>query len=262
VPSAPPVSAGWFAPAGPRVLAHRGLAVDAPENTMLAFALAVSEGAAYVETDVHATRDGIAVVSHDPDLRRVAGREQRLLDLDLADVKAIRLDGEHEIPTLDEALDAFPETRFNVDLKSDEAVAPAVRAIARVRATDRVLLTSFDHRRRLRAVRALPGVATSASSRGIMAAMAAGLVPLPGLRRTLVRRALAGCLAVQVPERKGPIRIVTAARVAEWADVGVETHVWTINEPADMVRLLTLGVHGIVTDRADLALDEVRRRAE
>jgi glycerophosphoryl diester phosphodiesterase len=229
VPSAPPVSAGWFAPAGPRVLAHRGLAVDAPENTMLAFALAVSEGAAYVETDVHATRDGIAVVSHDPDLRRVAGREQRLLDL---------------------------------DLKSDEAVAPAVRAIARVRATDRVLLTSFDHRRRLRAVRALPGVATSASSRGIMAAMAAGLVPLPGLRRTLVRRALAGCLAVQVPERKGPFRIVTAARVAEWADVGVETHVWTVNEPADMVRLLTLGVHGIVTDRADLALDEVRRRAE
>jgi glycerophosphoryl diester phosphodiesterase len=91
--------------------------------------------------------------------------------------------------------------------------------------------------------------------------MAAGLVPLTGLRRTLMRRALVGCRAVQVPERKGPIRIVTAARVAEWAGLGVETHVWTVNEPDDMARLLTLGVHGIVTDRADLALDEVRRHA-
>ncbi|WP_370543950.1 glycerophosphodiester phosphodiesterase family protein [Frigoribacterium sp. VKM Ac-1396] len=259
--SAPPVSAGWFAPPGPRVLAHRGLAVEAPENTMLAFALAVSAGATYVETDVHATRDGIAIISHDPDLRRLAGRDQRLLDLDLADVKTVRLDGEHEIPTLDEALDAFPETRFNVDLKSDEAVAPAVRAIKRVRATDRVLVTSFDHRRRLRAVAALPGVATSASSRGITAAVAAGLVPVAGLRRALLRRALAGCGAVQVPERKGPVRIVTASRVAEFAALGVETHVWTVNEPAVMARLLALGVHGIVSDRADLALVEVGRLA-
>ncbi|MBF4599445.1 glycerophosphodiester phosphodiesterase [Frigoribacterium sp. VKM Ac-1396] len=228
---------------------------------MLAFALAVSAGATYVETDVHATRDGIAIISHDPDLRRLAGRDQRLLDLDLADVKTVRLDGEHEIPTLDEALDAFPETRFNVDLKSDEAVAPAVRAIKRVRATDRVLVTSFDHRRRLRAVAALPGVATSASSRGITAAVAAGLVPVAGLRRALLRRALAGCGAVQVPERKGPVRIVTASRVAEFAALGVETHVWTVNEPAVMARLLALGVHGIVSDRADLALVEVGRLA-
>lgn len=227
---------------------------------MLAFALAVAAGSPYLETDVHATRDGIAVISHDADLRRVAGRDQRLLDLDLADVKTIRLGREHEIPTLDEALDAFPDTRFNVDLKSDEAVAPAVRAIARVRATDRVLLTSFDHRRRLRAVRALPGVATSASSRGIVAAVAAGLVPVPRLRRTLLRRALEGCGAVQVPERKGPVRIVTAARVAELAALGVETHVWTVNDPGDMARLLDLGVHGIVTDRADLGLEVVRRR--
>ncbi|NRD26087.1 glycerophosphodiester phosphodiesterase family protein [Frigoribacterium sp. VKM Ac-2836] len=226
---------------------------------MSAFALAVSAGATYVETDVHATRDGIAVISHDPDLTRLTGRDQRLLDLDLSDVRAVRLDGEHEIPTLDEALDAFPETRFNIDLKSDEAVAPAVRAIARVRATDRVLITSFDHRRRRRAVRALPGVATSASSRGIAAAMAAGLVPFPRLRRSLVRRALVGCGAVQVPERKGPVRIVTSARVAEWAALGVETHVWTVNDPTDMARLLAVGVHGIVTDRADLALEEVRR---
>jgi len=261
VPSAPPVSAGWFAPSGPRVLAHRGLADDVPENTMAAFALAVAAGATYVETDVHATRDGIAVVGHDADLRRLAGRDQRLLDLDLVDVRAVRLDGGHEIPTLDEALDAFPETRFNIDLKSDEAVAPAVRAIARVRATDRVLVTSFDHRRRLRAVRALPGVATSASSRGIVAAVAAGLVPLPSLRRSMLRRALAGCGAVQVPERKGPVRIVSARRIAELASVGVETHVWTVNDADDVARLLGLGVHGIVTDHVDAVLEQVRRLA-
>jgi glycerophosphoryl diester phosphodiesterase len=66
---------------------------------------------------------------------------------------------------------------------------------------------------------------------------------------------------VQVPERKGPVRIVTAARVAEFAALGVETHVWTVNEPVVMARLLALGVHGIVSDRADLALVEVRHHA-
>jgi glycerophosphoryl diester phosphodiesterase len=250
-------ASGWFGGATPRVLAHRGLAVDAPENTMLAFAHAVALGVEYVETDVHATRDDIAVISHDPDLRRLAGRDERLRDLDLAAVKAVRLDHDQELPTLAEALDAFPDTRFNIDLKVPEAVVPAVEAIRRVGAERRVLLTSFDGASRRRALRLLPGTATSASRSGVVGMMAAGLVPVPALRRRLLRLALRGCGAVQVPETYGPARIVTAERVAELTAIGVETHVWTVNAPLDMRRLLGLGVHGIVTDRADLAVIEV-----
>jgi glycerophosphoryl diester phosphodiesterase len=110
-------------------------------------------------------------------------------------------------------------------------------------------------------VTALPGVATSASSPGVVGAIAASLVPVTAVRHALLRRVLRGCGAVQVPETWGRLRVVTRARVADLASIGVETHVWTVNDPAAMRRLLALGVHGLVTDRADLALAEVAQRA-
>ena len=257
----PATASGWFGPSVPRVLAHRGLAVDAPENTMLAFARAVAAGASYVETDVHATSDDVAVVTHDPDLSRVAGRDVRVRDLDLAAVKEIRLGDDQEIPTLEEALDAFPETRFNIDVKVAEAVEPTARAVRRLGAQRRVLVTSFDQRVRRRVLAALPGVATSASSPGVVGALLASVVPLAPLRHAVLRRVLRGCGAVQVPETWGAVRVVTRERVADLASIGVETHVWTVNDPVAMRRLLSLGVHGIVSDRADVALAEVARTA-
>jgi glycerophosphoryl diester phosphodiesterase len=248
----------WFEPATPRVLAHRGLHVTAPENTMLAFAEAVALGLDYIETDVHATRDGVAVISHDPDLRRLAGRDQRLLDVDWAEVASIRLARDQGLPSLVEALDAFPDTRFNIDVKSDDAVEPTIQAVRRAGAVDRVLVTSFDESRRARVVAGLPGVATSASSRRVVGAIVLGLVPFTSLRRRLLRSLLRGCGALQVPERRGPVVIVTSRRVADLAAVGVETHVWTIDEPDDMRRLIALGVAGIVSDRPDLAVAALR----
>ena len=248
----------WFEGPTPRVLAHRGLALDVPENTTASFLQAIAAGAHYVETDVHATSDGVAVVSHDPDLSRVAGRDVSVRDLTLANVRLVRLEGGYEMPTLEEALAAFPETRFNVDVKVAEAVGPTIGAVQRARAEHRVLLTSFDQRIRRRVLAGLPGVATSASSWGVVAVVALGAVPVTALRRRLMARALRGCGAVQVPERQGPLRIVTRRRVDDLDAIGVETHVWTVNDPVAMRRLLALGVHGLVSDRADLALAEVR----
>ena len=248
----------WFEGPAPRVLAHRGLALDVPENTTASFLQAIAAGALYVETDVHATSDGVAVVSHDPDLSRVAGRDVSVRDLTLTDVRLVRLEGGYEMPTLEEALDAFPETRFNIDVKVVEAVGPTIEAVRRARAEHRVLLTSFDQRIRRRVLAGLPGVVTSASSWGVVAAVALGAVPVTALRRRLMARALRGCGAVQVPERQGPVRVVTRRRVRDLEAIGVETHVWTVNDPVVMRRLLALGVHGLVSDRADLALAEVR----
>ncbi|HET8867434.1 MAG TPA: glycerophosphodiester phosphodiesterase family protein, partial [Agrococcus sp.] len=79
----------FLAPAPPRVLAHRGLALDAPENTMMAFFAAVDAGATFLETDAHATADGVAVLAHDPSLDRVAGQDvviERTLWQDLAQI--------------------------------------------------------------------------------------------------------------------------------------------------------------------------------
>ena len=81
--------------AGPRVFAHRGLAQDVPENTMLAFLRALTAGATHLETDVHASHDGVAIISHDPDLSRVAGRDELVSDLTLAQLRAVDLGHGH-----------------------------------------------------------------------------------------------------------------------------------------------------------------------
>lgn len=243
----------YFAPARPRVLAHRGLALEAPENTLLAFAYAIALGVSHLETDVHASADGVAMIAHDTDLSRVAGRPQRVGDLTVAELGRLDLGEAQHMPTLAEALSAFPEARFNIDLKSAEAVTPTVDAIRTARAEDRVLLTSFSERRRRAALAQLPGVATSASGPRFAAALLASVVR----GGPIVRAALRGLHAVQIPTRAIGLDTVTPARIRAFHAAGVEVHVWTINDEVEMRRLLGLGVDGIVTDRADLAVSVV-----
>lgn len=245
----------FFSPALPRVFAHRGLAVEAPENTMLAFLKALSIGAEYIETDVHASQDGVAVVSHDETLARVAGRAVRCDQLTMAELRRVSLGDGQSFASLAEVLDGFPTARFNIDLKSDDAVEPTVTAILEAKAVDRVLVASFSDQRRKAAVDRLPGVATSASRRASVRAVAAarlGLVPA-------VRTALRGVDAVQLPERVKGVRIITPRLVSAMHLAGVEVHVWTINDVPTMERLLAMGVDGLVTDRADLALQLLGR---
>lgn len=244
----------------PRILAHRGLALDAPENTLLAFAHALAAGAAYLETDVHASSDGVAVISHDPDLSRLVGRTTRVGDLAVADLERIDLGDGQSFCSLATALDAFPDARFNIDIKSADAAAPAAQAILAAGATGRVLVTSFSNRRRRAAMRLLPDVATSAAALPFAVALAALALGL----RPIARIALRGVGAVQIPESwmLGPIRVavVTPRSLRGLHALGVEVHVWTVNEPTDMARLLDLGVDGLVTDRCDLAVQVLAQR--
>lgn len=239
------------------MFAHRGLAVSAPENTLLAFQHALELGVDHIETDVHASSDGHAIVAHDDDLRRVGGIDARVDTLTARDLARLDLGAGQHVPTLAETLDAFPDARFNIDLKSAAAIAPTVAAIRAARAEQRVLLTSFSEQRRRAALRLLPEVATSASGPRFAAALLATVVRAG----PVVRQALRGLHAVQIPERALGISTVTPARIAAFHAAGVEVHVWTVNEPADMARLLDRGIDGIVTDRADLALSVVADRA-
>jgi glycerophosphoryl diester phosphodiesterase len=242
------------------VLAHRGLALEAPENTLPAFTKALEAGAVYIETDVHASADGIAIISHDPDLRRLAGRRERIDQLTRAALADVELGNGARFSTLAEALAALPEARFNIDVKTRAAADAAAAAILEAQAADRVLVTSFDDATRRAVLDALGGrgsVATSASQRGVVGALIGVRLGLG----VIVRAALAGVDAVQVPERQGPIRVVTPRFIAAAHRAGVEVHVWTVNDEAEMRRLVELGVDGIVTDRADLALRVVKHLA-
>lgn len=233
---------------GPRVIAHRGLALDAPENTLLAFLKALSAGATHLETDVHASADGVAVVSHDPELSRVAGRVARVDQLTMAELRRVPLGHDQGFCSLAEALDAFPHARFNIDIKDGRAAAPTAAAIVKARAGDRVLLTSFSAARRKAAAAALPGVAVSPSVSEFLPALVGaelGIAPL-------TRRSLRGFAAVQIPERRGPLRLVSRRTIRAVHAAGAEVHVWTVDDVADMIRLLDLGVDGIVTNRCDL----------
>ncbi|KZE32608.1 glycerophosphodiester phosphodiesterase family protein [Microbacterium sp. T32] len=255
----------YLSPEPPRVLAHRGLvtpadaALGVAENSFAAVAAAHAAGVAYVESDCHLTADGVVILFHDDDLSRVTGDPRRIADVRLPELEELMAE-RGGLLTLAQALEAFPDTRFNLDVKAEAAAEPAGRLVA-PHAT-RVLVTSFsDERRRAalaaaRAAGAAVSPATSPGSRTVARLVAAHAVGLRGI----VRRLLAGLDAVQIPERQGPVRVVTPGLVRAAHAAGVEVHVWTVNDPADMRRLLDLGVDGIVTDRADLALAVVNGR--
>ena len=256
-PTTGPLTGPYLSPAAPRVLAHRGLATFAPENTMLSFVAALAHGVTHLETDVHASRDRVAVISHDPELTRLTGRTGRVGDLTMAELAAIDLGDGQSFVSLAEAIDAFPEARFNIDIKSDAAVQPTVDAVRATRSSGRVLITSFSGARRRVAVKLLPSVATSASSRQFALAFSAALVGAAPLARWMLR----DVHAVQIPETVRGIRLVTPRIIRIMHSAVQEVHVWTVNDVADMHRLLDLGIDGLVTDRADLAMQVLLERS-
>ncbi|TDN93011.1 glycerophosphodiester phosphodiesterase family protein [Microbacterium sp. BK668] len=250
----------WFAgPPRPRVLAHRGLvtpdgaAAGIAENSFAAVAEAHAAGAHYVESDCHLTRDGVVVLFHDPDLSRVTGDTRRVDEVSLRTLADL-MSGHGGVITLEQALDAFPDVHWNLDVKAAAAAEEVGRIVAPHAA--RVLVTSFsDDRRRaaLAAAAAAGADLTPATSAGT--SLVSRLVGAVSLRsRRVARRVLRNVDAVQVPERQGRLRIVTPRLIDYAHAAGVEVHVWTVNDPDDMTRLVTMGVDGIVTDRADVAL--------
>ncbi len=239
----------------PLGFAHRGGAAAGDENTVAAFGRAVALGYRYLETDTHATADGVAVVFHDATLDRVLGRAGKVAELRYADLASIRDGGEPVVPRLDELLAAWPQVRFNVDVKADSAVVPAVEAARRAGTPERVLLASFSDRRLVRLRRLLgPEWATSLGARAVARLFAASRIGRGA------RRAVAGAAAAQVPVRAGRLRVVDAKFVRYAHALGIHVHVWTIDEAGPMEDLLDLGVDGIMTDHIDVLRDVYARR--
>jgi glycerophosphoryl diester phosphodiesterase len=255
---------------GPRPLAfaHRGGSLLWPENTMAAFRGAVAMGYRYLETDLHATRDGALVLIHDDTLERTTDGSGPVWEHTLAELK--RFDAGYRfspdggrtypyrgqgvtVPTLEEVVEAFPEVRLNVDIKQERP--PAVAAVAdfidRRGLQDRLLVVAFGDRV-VGEFRSASGgaVATAASQSEARRFWLASRLRLERLLRIPYD-------ALQVPARYRSRTVVDRRLVGATHRRGLQVHVWTVDEPEEMRRLLSLGVDGLMSDRPDLLLEVV-----
>ncbi len=227
---------------GPIAFAHRGGASEAPENTMPAFEHAVGLGYRYVETDVHVTADGELLAFHDDRLDRVTDRAGLLAELPWSTVRQARVDGREPIPRFEDLLGTWPELRVNVDPKHDAAVEPLAEALLRTGAVDRVCVGAFSDKRLARLQHLVGGALCTSMGPRQVARLVAASRGMPG-------GANLHAPCAQVPTAQGKIPLVTERFVGTAHRRGVQVHVWTIDDPAEMARLLSLGVDGIMTDR-------------
>lgn len=252
----------YLTPSKPRFFAHRGASGAFPENTLPAFLAAEAAGIPYLELDVWATADGQVVTHHDETLLRLCAADRRLSELTLAELQNLdagqtfTLDGGRsfpfrgqgvKIPTLTEVFNACPKSRFNIEIKDPNpgAAEQAVKAIRAAGRTADVLLAAEDHLTMERLRPLCPEMPTSLS----FAEAAAFFSWLEG-----------GCqsvyhppgVALQIPEFYESRQLVTAESILAAHAVGLEIHVWTVNQAADIHRLLTLGVDGVMSDFPEL----------
>jgi glycerophosphoryl diester phosphodiesterase len=222
----------------PLVLGHRGASAHAVENTMAAFLRAKGDGADGVELDVRLGRDGTLVVFHDEDLRRLAGRAERVDDLDGAQLARVELAGGQRIPRLEEVLAALDPLLVNVEIKppgwrgAREVVRAVDRCVERAGAGHRVLISSFDA--------LVVGLVRRTTP------LRTGLLFHARQRRPLRRAWLAPLLR---PHALHPERVlVDQASLEAWRRAGYQVNVWTVDEPDEVRRLTRLGVDAIISN--------------
>jgi glycerophosphoryl diester phosphodiesterase len=232
--------------------AHRGGALDFPENTMTAFQGAVDLGFAYLETDAYCTRDGVLLSFHDDRLDRVTDGAGRIAELDWAQIKQAKVGGVEPIPLLADVLTSWPGVKVNIDAKHDEAVEPLAHLLRDLAVVDRVCVGSFSGRR-IKRLRALCGDALCVSMGPLSVArlrFAAWGAPTGGFFEA----------CAQVPLTQYGATIVDRRFVVEAHQRGLQVHVWTIDDETEMERLIDLGVDGLMTDRPKTLRSVLLRR--
>jgi glycerophosphoryl diester phosphodiesterase len=251
--------------------AHQGGSFEGPSSTLAAISLALEVGASAVELDVHATKDRHLVVCHDSTVDRTTNRSGVIAEMTLAELSELDnaywwIDGDvvtpgrapeeyllrgrgpkdrrYGVATLEEVAVTFPGVLLNLDIKgAAPLVEPYEELLAlelrRLDLCDRVIVASF-HDEAIQAFRSFaPGVATSAATNETAAFYFSHLED----------PVVPPVVAFQVPARVGEIDVVTESFLSAAHAAGIAVHVWTINEEAEMARLIDLGVDGLVSDR-------------
>ncbi|HEV7727714.1 MAG TPA: glycerophosphodiester phosphodiesterase [Modestobacter sp.] len=241
----------------PLAMAHRGGAIEHVENTMPAFEASVALGYRYLETDVRVTSDGVLVAFHDPTLDRVTDRTGRVENLPWREVQTALIGGREPVVRLDDLLGAWPDVRFNLDIKAAGVLAPLVRAVRRLGVEDRICLASFSDARVAAARRLFgPEVCTSLGPRGVAALRLSSYSP----RAAGLVQIQAGC--AQVPLHLGGRPLVDERFIAAAHARSLQVHVWTVDTEREAAELLDLGVDGLMTDRPGMLRDVLKDRGE
>jgi len=236
------VPSGFLDHPRPLAFAHRGGASHFPENSFRAFEHAVALGYAYLETDAHATSDGTVLAFHDKTLDRVTDGRGAIAELTAAQVASARIGGTEPIPLLADLLMTWPEHRFNIDVKDEPVIGPLVEVLRLTNAWDRVCITSFSGRRLNATRRLLPHPVCMATPPAAIGAIKAGTPT--GVLAERFGRLWIKCAQI-------PIRMASSQFIRRAHGAGLQVHVWTVNSPALMARLLDLGVDGIMTDQTE-----------
>jgi len=240
----------------PLVIAHRGASKYAPENTFAAFDLAIEMGADAIELDTMLIGDGTPVVIHDQTLGRTTDgsgsisskRIEELRSLDAGSIFDSRFAGE-KIPTLEEVFTAIGnKILINVELKNiaspfDRLPEIVVGLVRECGLSDRVLLSSFNPIALIKAHRAGPEIRRAALIGGG-----------PKYVRGLIE-AFTDYTSVH-PE----VSLVNQGTVKNYHAAGLKVNVWTVNDQADMMELLSIGVDGLITDAPDIANKVIEAR--
>ncbi len=241
----------------PLAMAHRGGAIEHVENTMPAFEACLALGYRYLETDVRVTADGVLVAFHDPTLDRVTDRTGRIEHLPWREVGGALIGGREPVVLLEELLGAWPDVRFNLDIKAAGVLAPLVRVVRRLGVADRICLGSFSDARVAAARRLFgPDVCTSLGPRGVAALRLSSYSP----RAAGMVRIQAGC--AQVPLQLGGRPLVDERFIAAAHARRLQVHVWTVDSEQEATELLDLGVDGIMTDRPAMLRDVLKGRGQ
>lgn len=238
----------------PAAFAHRGGAAHNPENSWPAFEYAVKLGYAYLETDARSTSDGALLSFHDATLDRVTDRTGQVCRLTYKEVSAARIGGKEPIPLIEDLLGTFDDLRFNIDLKDSGTIEPLAGVLRRTGAWDRVCVTSFSGRRLVAAQKVLDRpVCLAVTPAAIVAVRYAGH---PG-KALAARLARSGAQCAQVPRQ-----IATREFIRRSHELGLQVHVWTLNDRQGIERALALGADGVMTDDIVLLREILTERGQ
>jgi glycerophosphoryl diester phosphodiesterase len=254
----------------PRLFGHRGASAHYPENTLPAFQAAIAAGVPYLELDVWATADGHVVAHHDETLLRLCGDPRRVSDVTLAELKTLdagfgfspngsnrpRFNQGITVPTLAEVFASFPAAFFNIEIKQETpGIEEQVLAVIEAAGMANRVLLAAEQDTIMQRLRPLCGPIPTSFSFGELAAYFAWLES--GCRENYRPPGA----ALQIPESWNGRTLVTAETVRAAHAFGLEVHVWTVNEPQDMERLLDLGVDGLMSDYPERLVAVAGRRA-
>jgi glycerophosphoryl diester phosphodiesterase len=255
---------------GPIIYAHRGGGEEHPENSMAAFAHAVSEGFTYLETDARLSADGVLIALHDDRLDRVSDGRGLVCEHSAAYIAGRRLrhaDGslsDERIPALADVIAAFPSARFNLDAKDASTVAPLGDLIERFDLLGRCCVGAFSDDRLDRLRRRFGADLCTALGPRAVARLRAASLGVP-MGRPVGHIAQVPMVApLPLGRRVPPVRVPVVDRrfLAVCRRFGLPVHVWTVNDTVEMAALLDRGVEGFMTDRPSAAAALLRSRGQ